>query len=44
MKITKLQLRRIIREEKQKFLSESMEELPPTGADRKSPTSTDALI
>ena len=44
MKITKLQLRRIIREEKQKFLSESMEELPPPGADRKSPTSTDALI
>ena len=44
MKITKRQLRRIIREEKQKLLRESMEELPPPGDDRKAPTSTDALI
>ena len=44
MKITKRQLRRIIREEKQKLLRESMEELPPPGADRTPSTSTDALI
>ena len=44
MKITKRQLRRIIKEEKQKLLRESMEELPPPGADRKPTTSTDALI
>ena len=45
MKITKRQLRRIIKEEKQKLLREDWEEdLPPPGADRKSPTSTDALI
>ena len=44
MKITKRQLRRIIKEEKQKLLRESMEELPPHGADRKPTTSTDALI
>ena len=36
MKITKKQLRRIIQE--------SMEELPPPGADRKQVASTDALI
>ena len=42
MKITKRQLRRIIKEEKQKLLRESMEELPPPGADRKSPVNTDA--
>ena len=42
MKITKRQLRRIIKEEKQKLIRENMEELPPPGADRKSPTSTDA--
>ena len=44
MRITKNQLKRIIREEKQKLLRESMEELPPPGADRKPTTSTDALI
>ena len=44
MKITKKQLRRIIKEEKALILSESMEELPPPGADRKPPTSTDAII
>ena len=44
MKITKSQLRRIIKEEKAKLLHESMEELPPPGADRKPTTSTDALI
>ena len=44
MKITKRQLRRIIKKEKQKLLRESMEELPPPGADRKPTTSTDALI
>ena len=44
MKITKRQLRRIIREEKAKLLRESMEELPPPGADRKPPASTDATI
>ena len=44
MKITKNQLRRIIREEKAKLLRESMDELPPPGADRKPSTSTDALI
>ena len=42
MKITKRQLRKIIKEEKAKLLRESMEELPPPGADRKTPTSTDA--
>ena len=44
MKITKNSLRRIIREEKARLLRESMEELPPLGADRKSRASTDALI
>ena len=44
MKITKRQLRRIIKEEKAKLLRESMEELPPPGADRKKPVTTDALI
>tara|TARA_B100001094_G_scaffold332764_1_gene406367 strand:- start:115 stop:438 length:324 start_codon:yes stop_codon:yes gene_type:complete len=44
MKITKRQLRRIIKEEKAKILSESMEELPPPGAGRKKPVNTDALI
>ena len=44
MKITKRQLRRIIKEEKAKLLRESMEELPPPGAGRKPPTSTDASI
>ena len=44
MKITKRQLRRIIKEEKQKLLRESMEELPPPGADRKQLVSTDATI
>ena len=44
MKITKRQLRRIIKEEKIKLLRESMEELPPPGHDRKRPTSTDATI
>ena len=44
MKITKRQLRRIIREEKQKLLRESMEELPPPGVDRKPAASTDAII
>ena len=44
MKITKNQLRRIIKEEKAKLLRESMEELPPPGADRKPPASTDAII
>ena len=44
MKITKNQLRRIIREEKQKLLRESMEELPPPGADRKKLASTDMMI
>jgi len=44
MKITKRQLRRIIHEEKAKILRESMEELPPPGADRKPPTSTDAIV
>tara|TARA_B100001057_G_scaffold393840_1_gene402868 strand:+ start:2187 stop:2513 length:327 start_codon:yes stop_codon:yes gene_type:complete len=44
MKITKRQLRRIIKEEKAKLLRESMEELPPPGADRKSSTSTDAIV
>ena len=44
MKITKRQLRRIIKEEKQKLLRESMEELPPPGADRKTNVSTDATL
>ena len=44
MKITKRQLRRIIKEEKAKLLRENMEELPPPGADRKPPASTDAII
>ena len=44
MKITKRQLRRISREEKEKLLRESMEELPPPGADRKPSISTDASI
>ena len=44
MKITKRQLKRIIREEKEKLLRESMEELPPPGHGRKPPTSTDASI
>ena len=44
MKITKSQLRRIIKEEKAKLLHENMEELPPPGADRKPPASTDAII
>ena len=44
MKITKRQLRRIIREERTKLLRESMEELPPPGAGRKPPKSTDATI
>ncbi len=45
MKITKRQLRRIIREEKQKLLRENWEEdLPPPGSDRQPSTSTDALI
>ena len=44
MKITKRQLRRIIKEERAKLLQESMEELPPPGADRKPIASTDATI
>ena len=44
MKITKRQLRRIIREEKQKILRENMEELPPPGADRRPVASTDAIV
>lgn len=44
MKITKRQLKRIIKEEKAKLLRENMEELPPPGADRKPPASTDATI
>ena len=44
MKITKRKLRRIIKEERAKLLRESMEELPPPGAGRKPPTSTDASI
>ena len=44
MKITKRQLRRIIKEERAKLLRENMEELPPPGADRKPPASTDAII
>ena len=44
MKITKNQLRRIIKEERAKLLRESMEELPPPGADRKPVASTDATI
>ena len=44
MKITKRQLRKIIAEEKERLLRESMEELPPPGADRKPLASTDALI
>ena len=42
MKITKRQLKRIIKEEKAKLLRESMEELPPPGHDRKVPVNTDA--
>jgi len=42
MKITKRQLRRIIKEEKEKLLRESMEELPPPGAGRKAAINTDA--
>ncbi len=44
MKITKRQLRRIIKEERARLLRESMEELPPPGADRKPVASTDATI
>ena len=44
MKITKRQLRKIIREEKARLIRESMEELPPPGADRMRPVSTDATI
>ncbi|MBG17624.1 MAG: hypothetical protein CMB77_04650 [Euryarchaeota archaeon] len=45
MKITKRQLKRIIREEKANLLREGWEEdLPPPGADRKPPASTDAAI
>ena len=44
MKITKRQLRRIIKEEKAKLIRESMDELPPPGADRKQAASTDAMI
>lgn len=44
MKITKRQLRRIIKEERAKLLRESMEELPPPGANRKPVSSTDAII
>ncbi len=44
MKITKRQLRRIIKEERAKLLRESMEELPPPGAGRNPPASTDASI
>ena len=44
MKITKRQLKRIIKEERAKLLRESMEELPPPGADRKPSISTDAAI
>ena len=44
MKITKRQLRRIIQEERAKILRESMEELPPPGADRKKPATTDMTI
>mgnify|MGYP001418233353 CR=1 FL=1 len=45
MKITKRQLRRIIKEEKAKLLREDWkEDLPPPGADRKPSTSTDAAI
>ncbi len=45
MKITKNQLRRIIKEEKAKLLREDwQEDLPPPGADRKPSTSTDAAI
>ena len=41
MKITKRQLRRIIKEEKTKLLRENMEELPPPGAGRKAVVNTD---
>ena len=44
MKITKRQLRRIIKEERAKLLRENMEELPPPGADRKPVASTDAIV
>ena len=44
MKITKRQLRRIIKEEREKLLRESMEELPPPGADRNQVGGTDARI
>ncbi len=43
MKITKRQLRRIIKEEKAKLLREDWkEDLPPPGAGRKAPVNTDA--
>ena len=42
MKITKRQLRRIIKEEKAKLIHESMAELPPPGANRKAYMNTDA--
>ena len=45
MKITKRQLRRIIKEEKAKLLREDwQEDLPPPGADRKPSISTDTAI
>ncbi len=45
MKITKRQLRRIIKEEKAKLLREDwQDDLPPPGADRKPSISTDAAI
>ena len=44
LKITESRLRKIIRQEKLRFLRESMEELPPPGADRKQLASTDAMI
>lgn len=44
MKITKRQLKRIIKEERAKLLRENMHELPPPGADRKPVSSTDAII
>jgi len=37
-------VRGAIKNHSQKILTESMEELPPPGADRKPPTSTDAII
>ena len=44
MKITKRQLRRIIKEEKAKLFRENMEELPPPVAGRQPVSSTDAII